>query len=55
MDLNQLATALAGRKLPGGCDDCNAYQTLHPDPDHPHITHLRIHHDDTCPFLAGLR
>lgn len=38
-------------KVPGGCDDCDAYQTLERDPEHPNIMHLRVWHDDTCPFL----
>lgn len=51
----QLLAALStmeGSRIPGGCDHCNAYQTVQRDPDHPRITHLTTHHDDTCPFLA---
>lgn len=34
-------------RLPGGCDDCNAYQTVTLDDG---IYRICIHHDDTCPF-----
>jgi hypothetical protein len=41
--------ALVGRKLPGGCDDCTAYQTV---AQHgPDFFVMTVHHDDTCPTL----
>lgn len=43
--LNQLA----GRRIPGGCPHCNAYQEVEADPNHPAIFHCRIYHDDWCP------
>ena len=45
--------ALAGRRLPGGCDDCDAYQTLKrlPSDAWGSVYVLTVHHDDTCPFL----
>lgn len=38
---------------PGGCDHCNAYQTVTADPQLPGLWHNRIHHDDWCPWLAS--
>jgi hypothetical protein len=37
----------------GGCDRCDAYQVMTPDPVHAGIFHLAIHHDDDCPFLRA--
>ncbi|MGH3511655.1 MAG: hypothetical protein ACREQ5_30365 [Candidatus Dormibacteria bacterium] len=41
--------ALVGTEIPGGCEDCLAYQTVSQDPDHSRVWHLTVHHDDTCP------
>ena len=35
----------------GGCDKCDAYQTMKPDPVHEGIFYLEVHHDPECPFL----
>ena len=37
-------------RIPGGCDDCDAYQTF--DRSLAPIYRLVVHHDDTCPWLA---
>ena len=44
---------LLGRRMPGGCDDCDAYQVLSrlPDDQWGHVFFLAVHHDDTCPHL----
>lgn len=42
--------ALAGRRLPGGCDDCTAYQTVRRIDAGLFL--LVIHHDATCPQLT---
>jgi hypothetical protein len=52
--LCSIARLLQGQKIPGGCDACDAYQTIAEDPDHAAITHITVHHDDTCPYLARL-
>jgi hypothetical protein len=52
--LRELAVALRGAEIPGGCDECNANQTLKKDPDFPSLFHLHIHHDDWWPFLARI-
>jgi hypothetical protein len=42
-----------GARIPGGCDHCDAYQTVtSPAYGHSAITMLTTHHDDWCPFLA---
>jgi hypothetical protein len=49
---------LVGREIPGGCDDCDAYQTIEPDPEHGTMWHLFVHHDDSCPIyrrIMGVR
>jgi hypothetical protein len=35
-------------RIPGGCDDCSAYQTF--DRTQAPVYILRVHHDDTCPW-----
>lgn len=42
---------MVGRRLPGGCDDCTAYQVLSRCADDLYV--LTVHHDDTCPHLNG--
>jgi hypothetical protein len=53
--LRDLAAKLKGAKILGGCEYCNAYQTIKEDPDFPAIVHLYIHHDEWCPFLARMQ
>ncbi|MGO1385739.1 MAG: hypothetical protein ACTHU1_13265 [Arachnia sp.] len=38
--------------LAGGCEDCNAFQTVD-DRDAP-VFIVRVHHDDTCPTLREM-
>lgn len=45
---------LAGVEIPGGCDDCDAYQTLAMDDRWGGFV-LTVHHDDWCPRLARYR
>ena len=37
-------------RIPGGCDECDAYQTI--DDTSAPIYVLRVHHDQTCSWLA---
>jgi hypothetical protein len=46
--IRDLLAALDGARILGGCDDCNAYQTL--EIVSPGVTVLAVHHDDTCPW-----
>jgi hypothetical protein len=36
--------ALDGARIPGGCDSCDAYRTVHVIA--PAVTQIRGHHDD---------
>jgi hypothetical protein len=45
-DLSEIFEALAGKRIEGGCDRCNAFQTVSKDYG-VHIIH--VHHDDWCP------
>ena len=42
---------MVGRRLPGGCNDCNAYQTMTRVDDGLYV--LTVHHDESCPVLNG--
>ena len=46
---------ITGRRLPGGCDDCLAYQVLSrmPNDQWGAVYVLTVHHDDTCPVLTS--
>lgn len=48
--------AMTGRRIPGGCDDCEAYQLLtrQPNDEWGGVYVLAVHHDDGCPFLSGV-
>lgn len=41
--------AMTGKRLPGGCDDCRAYQTVEKQSDGLYL--MTVHHDATCPTL----
>jgi len=41
--------AMTGHRMPGGCDDCHAYQTI--EQHAPGVYVLAVFHDDTCPEL----
>ena len=45
----QLLHPLVGQRIPGGCDDCDAYQELYEVA--PGLYLLGICHDDWCPEL----
>ena len=45
--LTDLLSPVAGRRIAGGCEDCDAWQTAHRDAIG--MWHLTVHHDDTCP------
>jgi len=42
---------LDGAEIPGGCDTCDAYQTVHPVK--AGIWQIVVHHDDWCPTLIA--
>ena len=49
--LLQTLGPLQGSKIPGGCESCNAYQTV--EPTMAGAWHIRVHHDDDCKWLAA--
>jgi len=44
---------LSGLRIPGGCDDCNAFQTV--DARHAPIYRVTVHHDNTCPTFRAMK
>jgi hypothetical protein len=44
---------LDGARLPGGCDRCDAYQTV--TPATAGVWAITVHHDDWCPVVANVR
>lgn len=50
---NRLVNALGrldGARIPGGCDSCNAYQTV--EPLEAGVWMINVFHDERCPVLA---
>jgi hypothetical protein len=45
--LRDLYQQLDGEQIPGGCPDCDAYQTM--APLEAMVWRMRVHHDDECP------
>lgn len=50
--LAELFGPLDGARIPGGCDDCDAYQIV--EPASPGVWSIGVHHDDWCPTLRRL-
>ena len=42
-------------QVPGGCDDCDAYQRVVPDPIEPRLTHINVFHDEPAGLLHQVR
>jgi hypothetical protein len=49
--LNDLLKQFGEQPVPGGCDLCDAYQTI--EEVIPGVHSLTVHHDDWCPFLRS--
>lgn len=47
----QPLSTLDGCRLPGGCDDCTAYQEF--DASRAPLYRVTVHHDETCPWLKA--
>lgn len=43
---------LDGKRVPGGCDTCNAYQTV--EAVMAGMWQISVHHDPGCPTLAAI-
>jgi hypothetical protein len=50
---DELFAKVEGDRIPGGCDQCDAYQVL--EQLSPGVHALNIHHDDDCPILRASR
>jgi hypothetical protein len=48
-----LLDPLDGLEVPGGCDDCDAYQTV--DATQRPVYRIAVHHDETCPAYRALK
>lgn len=44
--------ALEGLEVPGGCEDCSAFQTVRMTADR--VAVVTVHHDESCPWLNGV-
>ena len=44
---------LEGERIEGGCDRCNAYQTV--EPAERGVWIMLVHHDDWCPVYQRMR
>jgi len=42
--------ALIGQRIPGGCDDCDAYQVMRREGA---VFVITVAHDNTCPWLRA--
>ena len=49
--LNDVLKQFGDQPVPGGCDTCDAYQTI--SEVMPGVHSLIVHHDDWCPFLRA--
>jgi hypothetical protein len=50
---DELFKKIEGESIPGGCDQCEAYQIV--EELSPGVHSLNIHHDDNCPVLRASR
>src|SRR4051794_18535850 len=44
---------MTDKRIPGGCDDCDAHQTVEKQDDGLYV--LTVNHDETCPTLKARR
>lgn len=52
--VSEMIRAMDGARVPGGCDGCDAYQTMHADHLGANAHAVIVHHDDWCPTLAQM-
>lgn len=50
---DELFREAEGKRIPGGCDQCEAYQIV--ESVSPGVWHLAIRHDADCPILRASR
>ena len=53
--MTRLFEHLLGQTIPGGCESCNAVQTVTRDPAEANLFRLEVGHDDGCPVYRRLR
>jgi hypothetical protein len=44
---------LDGARIPGGCEDCDAYQVV--EPVAAGVWNILVHHDDWCPTYRRMK
>jgi hypothetical protein len=54
-DVGHLLAAVAGQPIPGGCESCDAVQTVRREPGTDNVWRMTIAHDDTCPTWKAIR
>lgn len=47
--IRDLLGPLDGARIPGGCDHCDAYQTVNPTT--AGVWKITVHHDDDCTWF----
>jgi len=52
--LNDALTPIDGARVPGGCDDCDAYQVINATWGQRGLSRIEIHHDDWCPAYGRM-
>jgi hypothetical protein len=50
-DAARMLGPLEGARIPGGCDQCDAYQMV--EPVAPGVWTINVYHDDWCSFLRA--
>lgn len=50
--LNDFFSGMQGRRIPGGCEECQAYQTVVSD---GRLHRITVHHDNTCPTYRAMK
>ena len=48
-----ILSRIAHERIPGGCDSCDAYQTV--GALSSEVLGLTVHHDDWCPVLRATK
>jgi hypothetical protein len=46
VSISEIFDGMAGQRIPGGCDACDAYQTMG---ERDGIFIITVHHDSWCP------
>ena len=52
--LDNFSALLDQVQIPGGCEECDAYQTVPEQDPNSNIMHVNVVHDDDCPLLQRM-